>query len=75
MLTISCEKEETKEKDELRPTRTEYSYFSFKRQFSLPEEVVQDKIEAVYEDGILKLMLPKKEEAKRAALSKHITVK
>ena len=36
---------------------------------------MKDKIEALYEEGVLKLILPKKEEAKKSALSKHIAVK
>jgi HSP20 family protein len=77
MLTISCEKEEKKEekdKDE-RYTRKEYSYSSFTRSFTLPEDVIKDKIEAAYEDGVLRITLPKNEQAKKAGLSKHITVK
>jgi HSP20 family protein len=40
----------------------------------MPDGVVRDKIDASYENGLLKLMLPKTDEAKKAA-SKHITVK
>ena len=75
MLTVSSEKEETKENSDARYTRKEYNYSSFSRSFSLPEEVNQGKIEAKYEDGVLTLTLPKKEEAKKAALLKHIAVK
>lgn len=75
MLTISCEKEEKKEEKEDRYTRKEYNYTSFTRSFTLPEDVIKDKIEAVYEDGVLRITLPKTEMAKKAALSKHITVK
>ncbi|HTS43622.1 MAG TPA: Hsp20/alpha crystallin family protein [Puia sp.] len=75
MLTISSEREDTKEEKDARYTRKEYSYSSFNRSFTLPEEVNQDKIEASYEDGVLRLTLPKKEEAKRVSLSKHIAVK
>jgi HSP20 family protein len=75
MLMISCEKEENKEEKEERYTRKEYSYTSFRRSFTLPEEVIKDKIEAVYQDGVLKITLPKMEEAKKAILSKHIAVK
>lgn len=75
MLTISCEKEENKEEKDERYTRKEYSYTSFRRSFTLPEEVIKDKIEAIYEDGVLHITLPKTEEAKKATLSKHITVK
>ena len=56
-------------------TRKEYNYSSFERSFTLPDDVVKEKIEAKYEDGVLKLVLPKKEEAKKALISKHIPVK
>ena len=67
LLTISCETKETKEEKEAKYTRKEYNYSSFSRSFTLPEEVNRDKVEARYENGILKLVLPKKEEAKRQA--------
>jgi HSP20 family protein len=75
MMTISCEKEEKKEEKDERFTRKEYNYSSFSRSFTLPEEVIKDKIEATYEDGVLRISLPKTEQAKKAAMSKHITVK
>ena len=75
LLTISSEKEETKEEKDKRYNRREYNYSSFSRSFTLPEGVLQDKIEARYEDGVLKLSLPKKEEAKKATINKHIAVK
>lgn len=46
-------------------TRREFSYESFKRSFYLPNTVEADKIKAKYEDGVLRLIIPKKEEAKR----------
>ena len=75
MLTISSEKEESSEEKDARYTRKEYSYSSFRRSFALPEEVNQEKIEASYQDGVLKVMLPKKDEAKKLAVSKHIAIK
>jgi HSP20 family protein len=75
MLTISSEKEESKEEKDARYTRKEYNYSSFSRSFTLPEEVNKESIEAKYEEGVLKLSLPKKEEAKKMAASKHIAVK
>jgi HSP20 family protein len=75
LLTISSEKEkESEEKDETY-TRQEYSYSSFERSFSLPDEVNKDKIGAHYKNGVLELVLPKKEEAKKMAVSKQIEVK
>lgn len=75
MLTISCEKEERKEEKDERYTRKEYNYTSFSRSFTLPDEVIKDKIEAAYVDGVLHITLPKTEQAKKAALSQHIPVK
>jgi len=78
ILTVSAETEEKKEeKDEKDEnyTRKEYSFSSFSRSFTLPDEVNKEKIEATYVDGVLKLSLPKKEEAKKAAISKHVAVK
>lgn len=75
MLTISSEMEQSKEEKEEHYTRREFSYSSFSRSFTLPEDVKQDKIEAVYEDGILKISLPKKEEARSKNISKHIAIK
>ena len=74
MLTISSEKEETREEKDKKFTRKEYSYSSFSRSFTLPEEINKEKIEAKYEDGVLKISLPRKEEAKKPA-AKNIAVK
>ena len=74
MLTISCEKDETKEEKDKKYTRKEYSYSSFSRSFTLPDEVNREKIDARYEDGLLKISLPRKEEAKKTA-AKQIAVK
>jgi HSP20 family protein len=45
--------------------RHEYNYHSFSRSFTLPETVNSGGIEARYEDGILTLLIPKKEEARK----------
>ena len=44
-------------------TRKEFSYSSFSRSFTLPETIDESNIEASYREGILQIMLPKKEEA------------
>lgn len=75
MLSISSETEEKKEVKEEKYTRQEYSYSSFSRSFNLPEDVKQDAIDAVYEDGVLNIRLPRKEEAKKTTASKRIAVK
>jgi HSP20 family protein len=74
LLTISAEKKEEKELTDERYTRKEFSYSSFSRSFTLPEGINKEKIDASYENGLLKVTLPKTEDAKKAA-SKHIAVK
>jgi len=66
ILSISAEtKSENEEKDENgKYTKREFSFNSFKRSFSLPESVDDEDIKANYENGILKLSIPKKEEAR-----------
>jgi len=74
-LTISCEKEEQKEDKLEKLTRKEYSFTSFNRSFTLPEDILMEKIEATYTDGILTIVLPKKEEAKKPVAQKNIKIK
>jgi len=75
MITVCAEVEEKKEERKVEFTREEYNFSSFTRTFTLPDEVNREKIEAAYVDGILKLVLPKKEEAKKALITKHVAVK
>lgn len=63
ILTISSEVRNEENKEDDGYTRREFTFSSFKRVFSLPETISLDKINATYEDGILKFVLPKKEEA------------
>lgn len=64
LLTISSEqKTEKTEKEEGKFTRKEYNYNSFSRSFTIPETVDTESIDAKYEDGELKISLPKKEKA------------
>ncbi|HEX3167858.1 MAG TPA: Hsp20/alpha crystallin family protein [Chitinophagaceae bacterium] len=66
-LTISSEKEIRKEQnEEMRYATREFSYQSFSRTFTLQKDVVDtEKIEAKYEDGVLHLLIPKREHAKQ----------
>ena len=64
VLTINANKEEEKNEENKRFTRREFSFNSFSRSFTLPENVNTDKIDAKYNDGILRLSVPKKEETK-----------
>jgi HSP20 family protein len=64
-LTISSERKEESEEKKDNFTRREFSYQSFSRSFTVPQNlVVQDKISADYKDGILRIILPKREEVK-----------
>lgn len=74
ILSISAERENNKEEKNEKYTRKEYNYSSFSRSFTLPGEVINDKIEAGYENGILKIHLPKNEKAK-SKNAKSIKVK
>ncbi|WP_312789601.1 Hsp20/alpha crystallin family protein [Sphingobacterium sp.] len=66
LLTISSAKQEQNEEHKDNYTRREFSYQSFQRSFELQREVVdQDNIQACYENGMLRLTIPKKEEAKQ----------
>ena len=64
-LNIMAKKTEKKEEKEENFTRKEFSYNSFEKSLMLPETVVNEKIKAKYENGILKFSLAKKEEAKK----------
>ena len=64
VLTISSELEDDKHEEGKNFTRKEFFYGSFSRSFTLPKTINIDKIKAEYENGILSVMLPKKDEAK-----------
>lgn len=68
MLTISADvKNETNDEDAKRQySRREYSHSSFTRTFKLPENAKDDTISADFKDGVLKLTIPKTEEAVKA---------
>jgi HSP20 family protein len=61
-LTISSEKEEEKKEKEDDYTRREYSFHSFSRSFTLPENIKEGSIDARYENGVLKVAVPKLKE-------------
>ena len=75
MLTVSFERkeEQSQENKDEGWLRREYGLQSFTRSFNLGETVDVNKISAVYDNGILHLTLPKKENAQR--MSKTIEVK
>jgi len=63
LLTISSETKTENTTEEGKFTRREFSHSAFRRSFTLPESVKEDDIKASYENGILKISLPKREEA------------
>jgi HSP20 family protein len=75
ILTISAEsKHESSEEDKDRQySRREYSHSSFTRSFRLPDNAKDDAIDACYQDGVLKLSIPKTKEQVKA--TKEIKVK
>jgi len=64
LLTIKGEKKQEREEKDKDFVRTERFYGSFSKSITLPAEVDVAKVDANYKDGVLKLTLPKKEEAK-----------
>ncbi len=64
LLEISSEKKVENEEKKENYIRREFNYSSFKRSFSLPDGVDADKIKATHKDGILNILIPKKEEEK-----------
>ena len=63
-LTISAEKKVENSETTEKYTKKEFSYNQFQRTFNLPQIVDNEKIGAMYVDGILNVLIPKKEEAK-----------
>ena len=72
LLTISYEKKEETASTSYKTIRKEFTYRNFKRSFSVDEKINTEAIEARYENGVLKLLLPKKDEVK--STPKHIAV-
>jgi HSP20 family protein len=73
ILTISVELEDQKNEEGKNYTRKEFYYGSFSRSFTLPKTIDLEKIKADYDSGILKVMLPKREEA-RIEMKKEIKI-
>lgn len=63
LIIYAERKSETNEEKEGKYSRREFNYSSFKRSFTMPENVNIEAIKAQYEDGVLKIDLPKVEES------------
>jgi HSP20 family protein len=72
VLTISTEKKDEPKDENVKLIRKEFSNKAFKRSFTIDEKIDAENIAAKYENGILKLELPKKEILKAGA--KEISV-
>jgi HSP20 family protein len=72
-LTISVEQTAEQNDEQKNYSKREYSYSSFVRSFTLPESADHAKIEASYNDGILRIDIAKREEAK--AIRRQIEIK
>lgn len=73
ILSVSFEKNEGQKEEAKQYIKREFGTQSFKRSFTLDEKINTEDINAKYENGILLLTLPKKEEVK--VLPKEISVK
>mgnify|MGYP001582936683 CR=1 FL=1 len=73
MLHICVEKKSETSEDTKQYNRREYSYTSFARSFALPDSADDAHIDAEYIDGVLKIKVAKKEEAKMA--TRQISIK
>ncbi|HZE82705.1 MAG TPA: Hsp20/alpha crystallin family protein [Puia sp.] len=72
LLTISYEKKDEATAEDYKTVRKEFSFKNFKRSFTLDERIDANGVQAKYENGVLKVLLPKKEQAK--AETKQITI-
>jgi HSP20 family protein len=62
-LTVKVEKENTEKQEEYKYAHREFEAYNFEKQFRVPKTVDSEKINAKFENGILNILLPKKEEA------------
>ncbi|MBC7849203.1 MAG: Hsp20/alpha crystallin family protein [Chitinophagaceae bacterium] len=72
LLSIGFEQKKETENVDYKTLRREFTFRSFKRSFQVDDSIDSEKIQARYENGILKLLLPKKEQVK--INNKQITI-
>ncbi len=63
LLTIKVEKKEEEKQEEYKYARREFGAYNFEKQYRLPKTIDAENITAKFENGILNVLLPKKEEA------------
>jgi len=71
-LTVGFDKKEETKSEDYKTIRKEFSFKSFKRSFNLDDRIDTDNIQAKYENGVLRLLLPKKEQEKES--TKQISI-
>lgn len=71
-LTLSGSRKFEAEKNKAGYHRIERAYGSFQRAFTLPDSVDAEKVSAQFENGVLKVTLPKKEVAKPRAIKVQV---
>ncbi|HEX8334785.1 MAG TPA: Hsp20/alpha crystallin family protein [Segetibacter sp.] len=72
ILTVSTEQKKEEDNKDVKILKKEFVSPSFKRSFSVNDKINTEAIQARYENGILYLVLPKKEEVKNAPKQIHI---
>ena len=68
VLTVKAEKKTESTEENKRYTRKEFSFSTFKRSFTLPENIDAEKMVAKHEHGILNITIPKKLEEKKSGM-------
>ena len=63
ILTVKVEKENEEKSEEYKYAHREFGAYNFERQYRVPKSVSAEKIAAKFENGVLNIVLPKKEEA------------
>jgi HSP20 family protein len=71
LVTVSGKRESSKEEKEGNYYMKESQYGSFSRSFRLPGEVDEEKVDATYKDGVLSVVMPKKEDSKTKKIEVH----
>ena len=72
-IQIKAENKEERAMEDGKFTRREFNYSQFSRNFILPKSVDKSSIDAHYENGVLRIVLNKKEEEKEQGI-KHIDI-
>lgn len=70
LLTVSAQKEETKEEKDKKSYHQEFSGYEIKRSFTLGEDLDTETLNAKYENGVLRIFIDRKEEAKPKPVKK-----